>query len=261
MRFFYRAILVYQYTDEMIADAPRSSPMSISPSSSPQNAPGILSRRRGFTLIELLLVIAIIGIVTTLTIPAANTILRGSQLTQSAQMINEKIGLARQTALSKNHSIEVRLYQFADPSVTGEQAGNAGTGKYRAIQTFEILESGSAVPLGKMQRIAPSIIIDSGGTLSSLLDAATTPALKKAWTPQDPKVSLPNIGINYNCCSFRFLPDGSTNLAPATGKWFFTMHNIRPGSSTGVDGLVDPPPNFFTIQIDATNGHIRTFRP
>lgn len=209
-----------------------------------------------FTLVELLTVLGIIVIVAAFAMPAMNTVLKGSQLTQGAQMVSDQLSLARQTALSTNRSVEVRYYQYGDPQTPGEQAGNPASGKYRALQLFQVQDTGAVTPLGKLQSLPPSIIMDSGTTLSTLLgpSQAKTPV---SWTATDPQTSLPRVGTNYNCCYVRFLPNGSTNLPPNTGNpWFLTLHDMTYG-----DHLSSPPPNFFTIQLDPTNGHIKTFRP
>lgn len=210
---------------------------------------------RGFTLVELLVVLAILGVIAVFIVPASNSVLRGSQLSQGGQMVNDQLALARQIAVSSNHSVEVRFYRYADPLMPGETAGSPTTGRYRALQVFQILDAGAASPLGKIMTVPPSIIIDSGPTLSSIL------TLTKTWNaPQgDPQTNLPNgVGTNYNCSAFRFLPDGSTNLTPPTGQWFVTLHNIN-----DKDGITSPPAgfNFFTVQVDATNGHLKTYRP
>lgn len=213
-----------------------------------------------FTLIEVLAVLGIMALIAVLALPAAGTVLRGSQLTQGAQTVSEQLGLARQLALSSNHKVEVRFYQFADSQAPGESTGTPSTWKFRAMQTFQIDESGVATPLGKMQMVPASIIIDSGASLSSVLDAGATPSLQKTWYPSkgDPQVSLPrNVGINYNCCAFRFLPSGATTL-PASGQWFLTLHNINDGDKLAMNSK---QVNFVTIQIDPSNGHLRTFQP
>jgi len=205
-------------------------------------------RSRAFTLVELLVVVSIIVVVSALVAPAVNTVFRGTQLTQGGQMAVDQFTLARQMALSKNYPMEVRLYQFADPEIPGQTAGNQSTWRYRALQIFEITESGSGVAMGKAQRLPPTVIIDSSSSLSTLIN---NPA------QGDPQVKFLRAGANYNYCAFRFLPDGATNLSPTSGTtWFLTLH----GNTDG-DGLTKLPPNFFTIQINATNGHITTFRP
>jgi len=158
---------------------------------------------------------SIIAIIIGFTMPAMNTVLKGSQLTQAGQMINDQLNLARQIALTKNHSVEVRFYQFGDPQAPGEQTAVPASGRYRAIQAFEIQDSGSAVPLSKVQQVPPSIIIDSVGALSSIISppgayVAPLPVLT-SYSAQT--VPIARVGTNYNTVAFRFLPDGSVNLS------------------------------------------------
>ena len=217
----------------------------------------------GFTLIELLAVVAIIALVTAFAVPATTSMLRGSQLTQGAQMVSDQLTLARQTALSTSHSVEVRFYQFSDPNIPGEVLGVPAKGKYRALQSFEILDSGAAVAVGKIQIVPQSVIIDSGivssgsATLSSIISAALpSPSVPTSTTGVALGVAIPRAGTAYNAATFRFMPDGSTNFSSATSQWFVTLHYLTAGNS-----MATPPPNFVTIQVDPANGHIRTFRP
>lgn len=224
---------------------------------SPRGVAGGLSsayppRKYAFTLIELLVVIGIILILMAFTVPAANRVVRGSALTQGAQMLRDQLSLARQVALTKNNPVEVRLYKFADPDAPGEREEG---GEFRALQTFEILASGTAIAQSKVQELPTSIIIDSGSTLSTLAG----PTRDKQWVapadPKDPKVKIPRVGTDYECRAFRFTSDGSTDLTPTDG-WFLTLHNFTDG-----DDLSTPPANFVTLQVDPVNGDIREFRP
>ena len=213
-------------------------------------------QRSAFSLIELVVVIAIIAIIATFTVPAATTILRGSAITQASQTLTDQISLARQMALSRNRAVEVRFYQYADPEAPGETVGDQSTWKYRAIQLFEIVESGVAIPLDKPQRLPVSVVIEPNIAFSTLIPATPT---KPAAT--DPDLPRGIIKPNYRYASFRFLQDGSTNLAP-TSTWFVSIHNLTdtPTGTTMKKANGDPI-NFFTLQIDPVSGAIKGFRP
>lgn len=205
--------------------------------------------RTAFSLIELIAVISIIVIIAAFAVPAANTILRGSQLTQAAQLVSGQLSLARQQALTRNRSIEVRFFQYADGEQPGEQPDSPESGKYRAIQMFEVLENGVPIPLSKLERLPVSIVFNDKA-LSTIIEDKTP----QAPTPSDPE--LPR-GVNkhYKYVSFRFRPDGSTDLSPIK-QWYITLHSL----TDEVQGST-PPPNFFTVQIDPVSGSTRNYRP
>jgi uncharacterized protein (TIGR02596 family) len=213
----------------------------------------------GFSLIELLVVCAILAVVAGFTVPAASTALRGSQLTQGSQLLSDQIALARQTALTKNAAIEFRIYKFADPEIPGETPSNPSTGRYRAFQTFEILDSGGAIALGKIQRLPNSVIFNEK-TLSSLIDLATStqaPMTGNATTNLTAPPLAGTVNRNYQWISFRFLPNGGTNLDP-NKIWFLTLHGstTNPVTTTSAADL-----NFFTLQIDPVSGTTKSYRP
>jgi uncharacterized protein (TIGR02596 family) len=206
------------------------------------------SKNRAFSLLEMIVVILIIGIVAAFVTPAVSTIMRGSQLTQATQILTDQITLARQLALTKNCQVEVRFIKYVDPGVPSD-----GSGAFRAIQCFEILEKGAAIPMDKPQ-LLPQAIVMSSGSLSTLL-SDTAMQTKKA-SNQDPELPR-GIDRNYQYVPFRFLPDGSTNLPIASGTiWFVTLHNMN-DTPQGTN----PPSNFFTLQIDPVSGTTKFYRP
>jgi uncharacterized protein (TIGR02596 family) len=219
----------------------------------------IAPRRHAFSLIELVIVIAVIVIIAAFTMPAMNTILRGSQLTQGSGLLVGQLSLARQQALSRNRQVEVRFYRYADPEIPGEDVTNPKTGKFRAIQLFQVLPSGVSVPIDKVQTLPGGVIFsysESEG-LSSLLDLPTGLAPKKPGVTDKAAPPLPRgVGMNYEYISFKFLPDGSTDKHP-TGKWFVTII----GLNDRLNKPTEPPPNFFTVQIDPVSGVTKTYRP
>ena len=213
---------------------------------------------RAFTLLELLTVMAIIALIAAFTLTNVGGMLKGQQLTQGGHAMADQLGLARQIALSSNHPVEVRFYQYGDPESVGEKPSVPSSGKFRAMQLFEILESGTARPVGAMTHLPQPIIIDSNNQISTLVNANPMPPaspLEKQGSQLN--YPIPRVSFSYRSLSFRFLADGSTDLPKTPGaNWFLTMHHIN-----FRDGLPKPPSDFFTIQIDPVNGNIRKFTP
>ena len=219
----------------------------------------VVSNRRAFSLIELIVVIAVIVIIAAFTMPAMNTILRGSQLTQASSLLVGQLSLARQQALTRNRVIEVRIYRFGDPEIPSEKANDPTTGSFRAMQLFEVQTNGTALPLDKPQRLPNSVIFSfaEGTGLSSLLDTGTAGAPKKPGTDDKAAPRMPRgVDLDYEYVAFKFLQDGSTDKSP-TGKWYLTLIN----ATDKLAAPTQPPPNFFTVQIDPVSGVTRSFRP
>ena len=207
--------------------------------------------KSAFSLVELLVVIAIIGIIGSFAVPAVGQLLKGSSMTQAANMLTDQTATARQQALARNHSMEVRFYSFTNPEEPG------GVSQYRALQYFEIAEGGIPNPTGRLMRFADTVIMNPDQGLSSIFSLN-----KKTPGANDP--DLPRgVKRNYEYVAFRFLPDGTTSLPPTggplhNGQWFITVHLASDlGRTTGAN----PPPNFFTWMIDPVSGSTKILRP
>jgi len=200
--------------------------------------------RAGFTLLELMIVITIIVFLACLAMPSMSRILKGSQVTIGSEILSTQFAFARQTALTKNRIVEVRFYQYVDPSIPGSPSS------FRAVQAFQYDEANqTAMPLAKMQRLPGSLIMDARATYSTLLADV---ARLKTWTPSsDPQVVLPGVS-SYTAYCVRFRPDGTTDLVK-TANWFIT---VREETDTG-----SPAKNYVTLQIDPVNGSLKTYRP
>jgi len=221
--------------------------------------------RSAFSLIELLVVIAIIGIIGAFAVPAAGELLKGSSITQAANLLTDQTAAARQQSLTRNRSIEVRFYRFGDPEQPGESATNPSTGYFRALQYFEIADGGLPNPTGRYVRFPNSVIMSSEATLSSVFnDTANHPIT----TPSTNDPDLPRgVGKNYSYIAFRFQPDGTTNLSatggPSNGLWYITSVLLKDATraKNGIGDNSNQVHNFFTWMIDPVSGATKVLRP
>jgi uncharacterized protein (TIGR02596 family) len=224
------------------------------------------SPRSGFTIIELLVVVGLIAVVIAFAVPATMTIIKSSQMSQAAQQVNDTLIFGRQLALTRNRPIEVRFYRFGDPETPGEKFDDPTTGKYRAIQLFEVLENGAALPARDMVRL-PRGVIFQPDKYSTMLQENLRPhveARTDATCPELP-VGTPEkrVGRNYWINSFRYQPDGSTDLPPSTAangaatgdRWYVTLLGLTDESKPAEQT------NFFTLQVDPISGTLKSFRP
>jgi uncharacterized protein (TIGR02596 family) len=209
------------------------------------------SSSRAFTLIELLVVVGLIAVIFMLIVPSVSSMMLGSRVTHSANQIVGALDIARQTAIARNHTIEVRFYKYANPDAPGESVSNPATWKYRAYQFIEYLDNGAALQFSKMEQLPAGVSFDSG-TISTLL---STTARQKTFT-KEPKIPLPRIDTNYDCAAFRFLPSGNTDLPLPAANWYVTIHREQDG-----DGLTQPPANYITVQVDSISGSVKLYRP
>jgi uncharacterized protein (TIGR02596 family) len=235
--------------------------------------------RRAFSLMELIVVIAIIAIIAAFTVPQAGQILKGSTLTQGSTILVDQIRLAREYALTKNSKVEVRFYQFADPETPGEVVTNPSTGQFRAMQVFQVvnvtgggtnsgentIQGERVLPLDKVQMLPQGVIMELYAPNTTSYGAAYSTLLTCSQIYQgsaEPTgLQLPRgVGANYNYVSFRFLQDGSTNLAQTGTIWYMTLHNFNDtGYLQTTNGGM--PYNYFCLQIDPAMGTTKFYRP
>jgi uncharacterized protein (TIGR02596 family) len=206
-------------------------------------------RPAAFTLTELLVVITIIVIMASLMGPTLSSALRGTSLSQAADKVISTLNFARQSAVSRGQTVEVRFFCYRDPEIPGDPV------QFHALQAFSIDDSGTALPLGKFQALPSTVVMSTnsfaGQPASSLL---TLPNLV---APQ--QFPIPRVNRNYSCSSFRFTRSGGTTLLQnqTTNPWGITLVNA-------VDlrgGVANLPGNYTTVIVDPYNGSIRTFRP
>lgn len=199
-----------------------------------------------------MVVVAIIAIIAAFAVPTINSVVSSTRLSQASMTLSSQLSLARRYAMTKNRPVEIRFIRFQDPESPPDASGVAA--QYRGIQLLEVLESGVAVPLGKPEML-PDAVVLAPDTRSSLLNGETATQVPQIPNPAKDGKMPRGIDLNYTYVSFRYLPDGTTNLA-ANHNWFITVLSERDQKAG-----VKLPANFFILQVDPVNGIVHEFRP
>lgn len=206
-------------------------------------------RRAGFSLIELLAVIGIMSVLAAAILPAIRGPMDSVFLRGATDTLNSEFSIARQTSISRNLPVEVRIYQ-------------AGPDNAWRIVALVIPASASAQGsdewLDKPKVIPDNIVLDPSQDYSTVISEAAapvSPANKIApWLGQEPD-GAPGILKNKSYVGFLFQPDGSTNL-PHDRPWCLTLKNPR-SPATGAA----PAVNFVTLVIDSQTGRTLAVQP
>ena len=208
---------------------------------------------RAFTLVELIVVMAIIVLLTAVSVPAVNSVLESNQMTQGTRTLSGSLALARQTAFARNCPVVLRFYRYADPVRSGESVNTPSTGRYRAFQMF--VDQGGA-RLTAMQKVVrlPSNVVINGGALSTVLSATAQNRTETTATASDPVV--PGVGTKYIYQDLLVVPGGGMQLTVNPAPWSLTLMPARYPES-----LTTPPPNFSTFVLNPLNGIARLYRP
>lgn len=188
-------------------------------------------KHRAFTLVELLTVIAIMIIIMAFAIPAVTSISQAGKIAQAAQMVHDRIQLARQHAITRNRSVEVRFYKTRNSGASADS--------YCATAIFEVgTETGTPRQMERFEYLPSGVLIAADPQLSPLL-AGTTPS-------QDD----PRFGKNYRF--LRFAADGTTAVEEGE-SWLSVVKESDEGNSL--------PKNYAVVNVVPATGIPRTFRP
>ncbi|MDR0534159.1 MAG: Verru_Chthon cassette protein D [Verrucomicrobiales bacterium] len=200
-------------------------------------------RRAAFTLIELMVVMAIIGLLVVMSVPAYHRITASLDMTNAGQLLVAQLDNAQQTALASNRTVEMRFYQVPD-------ALSAETPRYfRGIQGFMVLDDGTLSALGKVVYLPESV------TLSD--DVSQSPPLSvNVKSPGTEDLPLPGYGLNYRYVVLRFRANGQLDGGLGNvNDWFMTVCKKSLGR---VD--TSKPGDFITVKIDPVSGRTMSYR-
>jgi uncharacterized protein (TIGR02596 family) len=193
---------------------------------------------RGFSLVEILVVLAIAGILAAIGFAAFSGIGKGNNLNMAEQMMQGHLNLARQTALTQNRPVEVRLYSLPE---------DGGGASYRAIGMMLLEDDGTPRPVERVKTFPSQVIASNDPSFTNW----------PAGTASSQANEVPGQGtLDYLVLQFR--PNGATSTAPTGDEpgWTITLLNPRDPAAAG--GL---PANYVTLQISPQTGIVRSFRP
>ena len=123
-------------------------------------------RNAAFSLIELLAVMAVIGMLATLSLVAMNGIREGRDLNQASSLVLDQLSLARQSALSKNARVRWLIISAPD-SRNGDPAA------FRRTQ-LELFSPAARAwqPLGRAITFPTAILADPKNSTNILTNSA-----------------------------------------------------------------------------------------
>lgn len=200
--------------------------------------------KRAFSLVELLIVVAIMLVLAVLAIPAISSIGRASSLSTAAQSVAGTLDLARQTAISQNRTIEVRLYKMPeDGQPTATPSG------YRSLQLF-LVDYDTTNAFSKPLTFTGPTIFSDNVAASSLMNDTNLPE-----KPAPSGVTVSPVGANYRYRSFYFKPDGTANLSFSTNWSLAVVNKNDPIKSNSL------PANYAKVTIEPMTGKIKIERP
>lgn len=191
--------------------------------------------RGGFTLTELLLVVAIMVVLMSVTLPAFTSIAMGTNLSRAGQLIGDQISLARQEAMTRNRDVRVQFF----PNLVKGGVTNYG------VQIFRVEEGTDGeqlIPASRMVLLPAGLRVNDNLSPLTKADAALSGSM----------TNVAQYGT-VQSSGFKFRPNGAPGSAVNAANNFLTLQR------SGDPG--DQPDNFYTIQINPVTGKVTVYRP
>ena len=180
-------------------------------------------RRAGFSLIELLVVVAILGLMVTLLVPALGSIVSGRNLELGGSQVVDSLSLARQIAMSRGRRVVWEM--------------DAGTnGLYRIME----FKGGTWQPASRIQTLPENIRPDSSTANSTLFSDAIKAPCTNNFSNSTASVA--------SVISITFRPDGTTLLPPDLENSLRLKHTQATN-------------NWFIITVNGVTGKTQVYRP
>ena len=200
-----------------------------------------VGRFRAFSLVELLIVVAIVGILMGLAIPAFTSVAQNTALMRGGDDVANMVVQAAQEARTRNRNVEVRFIKM--PSPEGDPDA------FRAVQLWAQNIDGGDMTAGQRLVLLPNGIELSETDLSPPLESTAG------------TMSVRGTNRQYAALVFRANGEvwkkgsGSTLAKLDSTNSMLTVVLKRDAEQTNL------PANFFSIYINPQTGASRVFRP
>lgn len=189
-----------------------------------------------FSLVELMVVIAVVGLLSVLIIPAASSINAGYRMTSAGQIVADQISTAKKLAMTRSIMVEVRMIASIDRQTAG----------YSAIQLWSLESGKDSVPLTSLARLPEGTTISQNeAVLSQLLAICTNGNMP---------IAHPSAGASY--AAFSIFPSG--RLSPSATNMADLFLSIVPSRLADASEL---PENAVVVQVNPVTGTPRIHRP
>ncbi|MFV0338629.1 MAG: Verru_Chthon cassette protein D [Chthoniobacterales bacterium] len=205
---------------------------------------------RAFSLIELLTVIAVLSVLATALLPSLQGVMDGIQINGAASLVESEILLARQTAMTRNVPVEVRIYKNSD--------GDEDEQHWQTLAVVVPAMSSNEADawISKPTKLPGNVIFDDGGNFSTILANARPLSSDFTFPSSSHESSTAPASVREkDYVAFRFAPNGSTYLNTSQ-SWLLTLKNLK--SPPEGDR---PSANFVSLVLDSLTGRVMTFQP
>lgn len=197
--------------------------------------------RRAFTLVELVVVLAIATLLFAVATPYAFSAMQSASLTSVGDTLMQKISQAQMRATTENRVVALQFYFYVKDGINA----------CHAMQMVSVDPATNAVKaLEEPVYWSEGRVVLVDGQLSPLF--TNIPAADMGTAPDGPFKT-----VEATIRRIRFYPNGSTSVAVPLRQAYLTFIN----SNKFKEGATEPPPNYYTIQIDPVVGRARSYRP
>ena len=217
-------------------------------------------RATGFTLVELLAVIAIIGVMIAVMVPAFNGMGRGAKLTTAVAQLKTTCSLARQHAITKR---EITYIVFANDNVN-LYAGTNLAHLSKAFRAYNVYGQRSKY-LREWIQLPEGVIFVPNQTLYGSTEPRDSKNIFVSDSTKNAKVTLPfpfNDSPANELIGVAFKPDGQMVLGNGGGRYeIFVTEGFLDSTTTPVQIMFKPPVvadrQLFSVELFGITGQFR----